>query len=47
MIKHSEEFKRESVRTLADQRAAARTGCVGFGGWIGDAEQVAVAVSTF
>ena len=47
MIKHSEEFKQEAVRTLADQWAAARTGCVGFGGWQIDAEQVAVAVSAF
>ena len=47
MIKHSEEFKQEAVRTLADQWAAARTGCVGFGGWQIDAEQVGLGVSTF
>jgi hypothetical protein len=33
MIKHSEEFTQEAVRTFADQWVAPRAGCIGFRRW--------------
>ena len=40
MIKHTDEFKREAVRTLAEQWVAARPGGIRFGRRQVDAAQV-------
>ena len=45
MIKHTDEFKWEAVRPLADQSVAARPGGIGFGYRQVDAAQVDFAVS--